>query len=58
VTAGSARIWAQIDRNLVNEAAWLPTLNERGLDFLSARVTGYQSMPYWGLLADQLSTRS
>jgi peptide/nickel transport system substrate-binding protein len=54
----SARIWAEIDRNLVDQAAWLPTLNERGLDFVSTRVTGYESMPYWGLLADQLSIRS
>jgi len=51
----AAAIWAEIDRKLVDEAAWVPTVNERGLDFLSARVTGYQSIPSWGMLADQLS---
>jgi ABC-type transport system substrate-binding protein/DNA-binding SARP family transcriptional activator len=53
----AAAIWATIDRKLVDEAAWLPTVNERGLDFLSGRVTGYQSIPSWGMLADQLSIR-
>jgi peptide/nickel transport system substrate-binding protein len=51
----AGEIWAQIDHDLVNDAASLPTLNEHGLDFLSARVTGYESIPNWGMLADQLS---
>ena len=49
--------WAAIDRTLVHQAACLPTLNERGLDFLSSRVANYQSHPYLGMLADQLWLR-
>jgi ABC-type transport system substrate-binding protein len=53
----AATLWAQIDRNLVDQAASLPMINERGLAFLSGRVTNYQSHPYWGLIADQLSVK-
>jgi YVTN family beta-propeller protein len=54
---GAAALWAQIDRRLVNEAAWAPMVNETGIAFLSARVTNYESHPYWGLIADQLSVK-
>ena len=47
-------IWARIDRRLVSLAAWVPMINELGLDFVSDRVGNYQFHPYWGLIADQL----
>jgi ABC-type transport system substrate-binding protein len=50
----AAAIWARIDRRLVNRAAWVPMINELGLDFVSERVRNYQFHPYWGLIADQL----
>ena len=53
----AASLWARIDRRLVDRAAWLPMINERGIDFLSARVANYESHPYWGLLVDQLWVR-
>jgi peptide/nickel transport system substrate-binding protein len=53
----AASIWARIDRELVDEAAWLPLIEERGLDFVSARVRNYQFHPYWGVVADQLWLR-
>ena len=34
--------------------AWVPIVNERGIDLVSGRVRGYQFHPYWGLIADQL----
>jgi YVTN family beta-propeller protein len=46
--------WARIDRELVDQAAWVPIVNQRGIDFVSARVRNYQFHPYWGLIADQL----
>jgi YVTN family beta-propeller protein len=46
--------WARIDHELVDQAAWVPIVNERGIDFVSARVRGYEFHPYWGLIADQL----
>jgi ABC-type transport system substrate-binding protein/DNA-binding SARP family transcriptional activator len=53
----AARLWARIDRELVDRALWLPMINERGIDFLSTRVANYGSHPYWGLFVDQLSVR-
>jgi ABC-type transport system substrate-binding protein len=50
----AAATWARIDRRLVDQAAWVPIVNELGLDFVSDRVRGYQFHPYWGLIADQL----
>jgi peptide/nickel transport system substrate-binding protein len=50
----AAAIWAAIDRRLVDQAAWVPTVDELGLDFVSARIRNYQVHPYWGLIADQL----
>ncbi len=46
--------WAHIDHELVDLAAWVPIVNERGIDLVSGRVRGYQFHPYWGLIADQL----
>jgi peptide/nickel transport system substrate-binding protein len=50
-------IWASIDGRLVDRAAWLPLVDELGLDFVSARVRNYQFHPQWGLLLDQLWVR-
>ena len=51
------RVWATMDRQLVDEAAWLPTVHPRGVDFVSARVRNYQFQPYSGVIADQLWLR-
>jgi ABC-type transport system substrate-binding protein/DNA-binding SARP family transcriptional activator len=50
----AAAIWAGVDRRLVDRAAWVPMINELGLDFVSERVRNYQFHPYWGLIADQI----
>jgi YVTN family beta-propeller protein len=50
----ASRLWAQIDREIVDQAPWLPTLNLNTVDFLSARVGNYQFHPQWGMLLDQL----
>ena len=49
--------WAAIDRELVDEAPWVPLYNPRDLTVLSARVGNYQFHPYWSLLIDQLWVR-
>jgi peptide/nickel transport system substrate-binding protein len=49
----AAAVWARIDRELVDQAAWVPVVNERVVDFVSARVRNYQFHPYWGFIADQ-----
>jgi YVTN family beta-propeller protein len=53
----AAAIWARIDRELVDRAVWAPMINERGIDFVSARVGNYQFHPNAGLIADQLWVR-
>ncbi len=52
--AAAAAAFAGIDRQLVDLAAWAPIVDERGIDFVSARIHNYQSHPYWGIMADQL----
>jgi peptide/nickel transport system substrate-binding protein len=53
----AASVWARIDHELVDRAAWVPLIDERGIDFVSARVGNYQVHPYWGIIADQLWLR-
>jgi peptide/nickel transport system substrate-binding protein len=48
------RLWAAIDRKIVDQAPWLPTVNLNTVDFLPARVGNYQFHPQWGMLLDQL----
>ena len=50
----AAAAWARIDRRLVDRAAWVPMINERGLDFVSERLRNYEFHPYWGLITDQV----
>jgi peptide/nickel transport system substrate-binding protein len=50
-------LWADIDREIVNQAPWVPLYNPRALVVLSARVGNYQFHPLWKLLIDQLWVR-
>jgi peptide/nickel transport system substrate-binding protein len=50
----AASAWASVDRSIVDQAAWVPLVNPRLIDFVSARVRNYQHHPYWGILVDQL----
>jgi peptide/nickel transport system substrate-binding protein len=49
--------WAAIDRELTDQAPWVPLYTPRVLTVLSARVGNYQFHPYWDLLIDQLWVR-
>ena len=53
--AGS--LWARIDRELADQAPWVPLYNPRALVVLSARVGNYQFHPFWTVLIDQLWVR-
>jgi peptide/nickel transport system substrate-binding protein len=53
----AAALWAKLDRELVDQAAAVPLVNPRQIDFVSARVTNYQHNPVYGLVADQLQRR-
>ena len=51
------RLWAAVDRELVDAAPWVPLFNPRGLEVLSNRVGNYQFNPAYGSLIDQLWVR-
>jgi peptide/nickel transport system substrate-binding protein len=51
--AAAAALWTSIDHQLTDDAAWVPTVNEREVDFVSSRLRNYEYNPVWGFLADQ-----
>jgi YVTN family beta-propeller protein len=53
----AANLWARVDRELADQAPWVPLYNPRAVVVLSARVGNYQFNPYWTLLIDQLWVR-
>jgi ABC-type transport system substrate-binding protein/DNA-binding beta-propeller fold protein YncE len=55
---GSANeAWAAIDRQITNQAPWLPLYNPRLNIATSSRVGNYQYHPFFGLLLDRLWVR-
>jgi peptide/nickel transport system substrate-binding protein len=51
--AQATALWTSIDHQLTDQAAWVPTVNERDVDFVSNRLHNYEYNPVWGFLADQ-----
>ena len=51
------RLWANIDRTLVDRAVWVPMVTPQFTDLVSSRVGNYQYHPLWGVLIDQLWVR-
>ena len=47
-------LWAKIDRDLTDQAPWVPYANGVALDVVSTRVGNYQLNPQLGTLLDQL----
>ena len=45
--------WTSIDHQLTDQATWVPTVNERYVDFVSSRLHNYEYNSVWGFLADQ-----
>jgi YVTN family beta-propeller protein len=52
-----SRLWAQIDRDITDQAPWVPFANGVKLEVISTRVGNYQYNPQWGTLLDQLWVR-
>jgi peptide/nickel transport system substrate-binding protein len=50
----ASRLWAKIDRDLTNQAPWVPFANGAQADVVSAKLRNYQFNPRWGVLLDQL----
>jgi ABC-type transport system substrate-binding protein/DNA-binding SARP family transcriptional activator/DNA-binding beta-propeller fold protein YncE len=55
--ARSAALWTKINRRLVDEAFWVPTVNIQEAEIVSRRVRNYQFSPVSGFLPDQVWLR-
>jgi YVTN family beta-propeller protein len=55
--AKSSTLWAAVDRQLTNAAAWVPTVASREVELTSDRLRNYEYNPVWGFLADQAWVR-
>jgi YVTN family beta-propeller protein len=54
----AAKLWAKVDRDVVNQAPWVPFDNPRFIDLVSRRVGNYIYSPWLGgSLLDQLWVR-
>jgi len=53
----AARLWAHIDRELVDRAVTVALVTPKDTGFVSKRVGNYQFHPLWGVLIDQLWVR-
>jgi YVTN family beta-propeller protein len=53
----AARLWATLDRELVDRAVWVPLVTPKLTDLVSRRVGNYQYHPLWGPLIDQFWVR-
>jgi peptide/nickel transport system substrate-binding protein len=54
---GANQLWARIDRELADQAPWIPLMTPQNADFASTRVGNYQFHPEFGALLDQLWVR-
>ena len=54
---GSNGPWTKFDRYATNDAAAVPFLTPKAIDFVSKRIGNYQHHPEFGLLIDQLWVR-
>jgi ABC-type oligopeptide transport system substrate-binding subunit len=53
----ASELWAAIDRRLVEEAPWAPTVNVHAPDIVSNRLRNYLFSPVGGFIADQVWLR-
>jgi ABC-type transport system substrate-binding protein len=53
----AAALWAEIDHELTDQAAWVPMVNPGEVDLVSQRLRNYEYNPVWGFLADQVWLR-
>ena len=49
----ASALWESIDRQLTDNAVWVPTVTQRDIEITSSRLHNYQYNPVWGFLADQ-----
>ena len=55
--AKAGKLWAKIDREIVDEAPYMWLVNPIAVEFVSERVGNYQYSQQWGTVLDQLWVR-
>jgi peptide/nickel transport system substrate-binding protein len=55
--AAGNKIWAQVDKQVTDQAPWVSMFNPKLLDFVSARVKGFTFSPQWYFLLGQASVK-
>ncbi len=55
--AAGNKIWAQVDKQVTDQAPWVSMFNPKLLDFVSARVKGFKFSPQWYFLLGQASVK-
>jgi len=56
-TDAANKLWAEVDHDVTDQAAWIEMFNPKLIDFVSKRVTGYQFSPQWYFLIGQASVQ-
>ena len=51
--SAASAVWEKVDRQLTDDAVWVPTVTLRDVELTSRRLRNYQYNPVWGFLADQ-----
>jgi peptide/nickel transport system substrate-binding protein len=54
---GANKLWAQIDKEVTDQAPWVSMFNPKYIDVLSNRVKGYTFSPQWYFLLGQASVK-
>jgi peptide/nickel transport system substrate-binding protein len=54
---GANNLWAQVDKEVTDQAPWVSMFNPKLLDFTSNRVKGFQFSPQWYFLLGQASVK-
>jgi peptide/nickel transport system substrate-binding protein len=54
---GANNLWAQVDKEVTDQAPWVSMFNPKLLDFTSKRVKGFQFSPQWYFLLAQASVK-
>ena len=49
--------WAQVDKEVTDQAPWVAMMNTKQLDFVAKRVKGFIFNPQWYFLIDQASVK-
>jgi peptide/nickel transport system substrate-binding protein len=55
--AAANRLWANLDREITDDAAWVPAYNLYGADVVSRRIGNYQFNPQYGAILSQMWVR-